>query len=98
MNFWNQIRNDLDLREFLSAFKDVAAAHRKLRQELLDVEAFIFWAVIVQVAARAVVELSCAADVAVAKMMEANGDLDQALIEPPRRALRVGPQVLPHFV
>src|ERR1051325_4712215 len=83
MNLWNQIRHDFDFGKFFLAFQDVATASFELVQEFVEINAEVLGAVVVEIAAGAVIEFLSAAGVAVAEVVQADGDLNQPLIEAP---------------
>src|SRR5262245_21175225 len=58
----------------------------------------MYGAVILKIPTAAEIEFFCTADVAVAEVMQANGNLNQPLIKAPVRTLRIGPQLLPNLV
>src|SRR5262245_13620162 len=76
MDFRNQIWDDFNLRKLFFAVQNFAAAGFELRQQLVEVETQILGSVVFQIAAAAEVQLLRAANIAVAKMMQANGDLN----------------------
>src|SRR5262245_19226621 len=98
MNFWNQVGHDLDLWKLFRALQNFAAASLQLAEQLVEIQPLIHGPIIFQIAAATEVQFLRAANVAVAKVVQADGDLNQPLIEPPRGSLRVGPQLFPHFV
>src|SRR5262245_30664680 len=94
----DQIRHDFVFWKFLFAFQDLPAAGFELCEELLEVNTQMRGAVVVEIAPAAVIELDRPASVAVAEVVQADGDLDQPLVELPRRALVIDPQLFPNFV
>lgn len=98
MNLGNQIRHDLDLGKLFFAVEDFAATGFELHEKFVEIQVEILWPVVFQIAAAAMVEFFRAADVAIAEMMQADGDLNQALIEAAWRSLSIGPEFFPNFV
>lgn len=97
MDFWNQRWVDLDLRVVLS-LQDPRTALFKVGQQTLDAQSLVFGSVLLQVGAATAIQFSCAERIAVAKMMQADGNLDQPLIETAVGVLAIQPKLLPHLV
>src|SRR5262245_20981295 len=98
MDFGDQVGHNLDLWEFFPALQNRAATEFKLRQQLRQVKSFVLGQVRLQVAAAAEVQLLGPADVAVAKVMQTDGDLNQSLVKLARGATIIGPQFFPNFM
>lgn len=98
MNLGDVVRNDVNLGKFLSGLKNLAAADFELHQKLAERDAVVNVSVLNEVRAGGVIELLSAADIAVAEMMQTDGNLDEPLIELPRGSAVLGPEILPNLV
>ena len=91
MNLWYQLRLYVYIRKLLLRGQDLSTTLLQLRKQLLKIDSRVVFAKFFEVPSTAVVELSRTPDVAVAKVVQANGHLNQALIKRPRWALNVSP-------
>jgi hypothetical protein len=89
---------DGDRGVFLGAGGDFGEAGVEGGKEAGHVEAEMPGSIGVEVAVNAAVELPGPADVAVAEMIEGHGSLDEPLVELPRRAAVLRPEILPDLV
>lgn len=98
MYLGNQVWNDSPARILLFRFHDLAAAFGQIGDQFSDIDALVQWCIGLDVLHRTVEQLPRPPSVFVAEMMEANRDLNQTLIEFPRRTLVVLPEVFPDLV
>jgi len=78
--------------------QDRLAASGQLGKQLVQVDAILVWSVRSQVSDATVIEFPRAMNVAVAKMMQANGHLDQPLVKLSHGSLVIFPEIFPGFV
>ena len=98
MNFWNAFRVDVDFRVIFLRGHDLLETMVHLRKEFLQVEPQMSGAIWVEIFAAADVQLAGSSNVSVAKMMQRDGRLNQALVKLPVWAVFVLPQLFPYLV
>jgi len=97
MDFRDQFGVNLDgWRVITLQYAGAALAH--LSEQPFNIQSKVLPAVSLQVATTGVIQLSGAQRVAIAEVMEANGNLDQTLIEATRRIFAIKPKFLPNFM
>src|SRR5678816_2986460 len=94
----NQVRNDLNLRKLLRALHHRFETRRELGQQLVQVESQVLWPILLQIAAAGEEEFFRSADIAIAEVMKADGDLDEPLVKVPIGAAVFGPNFFPGIV
>ena len=98
MNLGDQVRDDFDLRILFFARKNLRTTRGQLRDEFIKINANVMRPIGFQVFCRTVIQFLRPANVAVAKMVQTNGNLNQPLIKLPRRPLILLPQFFPDLV
>ena len=98
MDFGNELRIDFAAGKFLGGAQKRLATGVEFLAELVKIEPRVVRPVVGQVGQAAVVQLFCAAQIAVAKMVQAHGYLNKSLVKAAVGANGIGPQGLPRFV
>lgn len=98
MNLGNGSWFDFHRWKLLIRLQDRLAASGQLGKQLVQVDAILVRSVRSQVSDATVIEFPRAVNVAVAKMMQANGHLDQPLVKLSHGSLVIFPEIFPGFV
>jgi hypothetical protein len=98
VNLGKQVGVELNLGKSLGARGDVGQAGVEVLQKCVHIKPQMMWGVGLEVAMHAAMQFSGAADVAISKMVERHGRLDQPLVELPRCAAVFRPEFLPNLV
>lgn len=98
MNLGNSSWFDFHRWKLLIRLQDRLAASGQLGKQLVQVDAILVRSVRSQVSDATVIEFPRAVNVAVAKMMQANGHLDQPLVKLSHGSLVIFPEIFPGFV
>lgn len=98
MNLGNGSWFDFHRWKLLIRLQDRLAASGQLGKQLVQVDAILVRSVRSQVSDATVIEFPRAVNVAVAKMMQANGNLDQPLVKLSHGSLVIFPEIFPGFV
>ena len=98
MNLGNGSWFDFHRWKLLIQLQDRLAASGQLGKQLVQVDAVLVRSVRSQVSDATVIEFPRAVNVAVAKMMQADGHLDQPLVKLSHGSLVIFPEIFPGFV
>jgi hypothetical protein len=98
VNFREEFRVELDRGEVFSAGRHFGEAGVEACKEAGDIKPQMVWGVGFEIAVNAFVEFAGTADVAIAKMIEGYGSLDETLIKLSGRPAVFRPEFLPDLM